>query len=193
LTFPSGGDFPRNPISIAVFAAIALVGSRLIDGRNKATAALRASEAELRDTLESIRASEEHVRRAQKMEAVGQLAAGVAHNFNNLLQVTMGYADILLDESEDDLVRSAAVEIRRSTERGAALTRQLLTFGRKHVPRVATIDLGGTIAALTDLLTGVIREDIKLKMDFGPARAVLIDPYDLEQVIVNLVINARDA
>ena len=193
LAFPSSGGFHGNPVSVAVFAAIAVVGSRLIDGRNKATAALRASEAELRATLEDVRASEEKVRRAQKMEAVGQLAAGVAHNFNNLLQVTMGYADILLDEREDALVRSAATEIRRSTERGAALTRQLLAFGRKHDPRVTRIELGATIAALREMLTRVIREDIQLTMDLEAERAVLIDPHDLEQVVFNLVINARDA
>ena len=193
LAFPSSGDFPWNPVSLAVFAAIAVVGNRLIDGRNKATAALRASEAALRATLESIRASEEQLRRAQKMEAVGQLAAGVAHNFNNLLQVTMGYTDLLLDECEDGMVRSAAMEIRRSTERGAALTRQLLTFGRKHDPRVSRVELGATIAALDDMLTRVIREDIQLTMVLEEARAVLMDPHDIEQVIFNLVINARDA
>jgi len=192
LAFPLSGDFPWNPVSVAVFAAVAVVGSRLIDGRNEATAALRASEAELRDTLESVRASEDKVRRAQKMEAVGQLAAGVAHNFNNLLQVTMGYTDMLLDE-RDVMVRSAATEIRRATERGAALTRQLLAFGRKHDPRVTRVELGATIAALGDMLARVIREDIQLTMDLEGARAVLIDPYDLEQVIFNLVINARDA
>ena len=193
LAFPSSGDFPWNPVSLAVFAAIAVVGNRLIDGRNKATAALRASETALRATLEGIRASEEQLRRAQKMEAVGQLAAGVAHNFNNLLQVTMGYTDLLLDECEDGMVRSAAMEIRRSTERGAALTRQLLTFGRKHDPRVSRVELGATIGALDDMLTRVIREDIQLTMDLEEARAVLMDPHDLEQVIFNLVINARDA
>jgi signal transduction histidine kinase len=191
--FPAGSSHVWNPISVAVYAIVAFVGSRLIDGRNKATAALRASETELRATLESVRKSEEHVRRAQKMEAVGQLAAGVAHNFNNLLQVTMGYTDILLDDQEDPDVRSAAIEIRRTTERGAALTRQLLAFGRKHIPRVARIELGETIAALGDMLTRVIREDIQLTMDLGQDHAVLIDPYDLEQVIINLVINARDA
>ena len=127
------------------------------------------------------------------MEAVGQLAAGVAHNFNNLLQVTMGYTDMLLDEREDALVRSAATEIRRATERGAALTRQLLAFGRKHDPRVTRVELGATIAALGDMLARVIREDIQLTMDLEGTRAVLIDPHDLEQVIFNLVINARDA
>ena len=193
LALPSDGGVPWNPVSVAVFAAVALVGNYLIDGRNRATAALRASEAELRATLESVRASEEKLRRAHKMEAVGQLAAGVAHNFNNLLQVTMGYADMLLEAREDDLVRSAATEIRRSTERGASLTRQLLTFGRKHEPRVARIDPGATIAGLGEMLARVIREDIALTMNLAPGRAVLIDPDDLEQVVLNLVINARDA
>ena len=193
LAFPSSGDSPMHPIPVALFALIALIGSRLIAGRNRATAALRASEAELRATLESVRASEEKIRRAHKMEAVGQLAAGVAHNFNNLLQVTMGYADMLLDDREDALVRSAATEIRRATERGGVLTRQLLAFGRKHDPRVTRIELGVTITALGNLLTRVIREDIELTMDVDGAHAVLIDPSDLEQVVFNLVINARDA
>ena len=193
VAFPPSSGFSWNPASLTVYTAVALIGNRLIDGRNRATAALRASEAELRATLESVRASEEKVRRAQKMEAVGQLAAGVAHNFNNLLQVTMGYTDMLLDAREDALVQSAATEIRRATERGAALTRQLLTFGRKHIPRVTSVDLGATITALRDMLLPLIREDIQLTMALEEGRVVLIDPNDLEQVILNLVINARDA
>jgi signal transduction histidine kinase/ActR/RegA family two-component response regulator len=182
-----------NPISVAVYTIVAVIGSRLIEGRNRATAALRASEAELRSTLVSMRESEERVRRAQKMEAIGQLAAGVAHNFNNLLQVTMGYADLLLDQRQDPFVRTAATEILRSTERGAALTRQLLAFGRKHVPRVARIELGATVVGLSGMLTRVVREDIHLTMDLAQEHAVEIDPADLEQVVLNLVLNARDA
>lgn len=193
VAFSPGGDFAWNPVSVVVYVGVGLIGSRLIDGRNRATAALRASEAELRATLVSVRESEERIRRAQKMEAVGQLAAGVAHNFNNLLQVTMGYTDLLLEEQEDADVRLAATEIRRTTDRGAALTRQLLAFGRKHTPRVARIQLGATIAALTDMLTRVIREDIQLTTDVAQEHSVVIDPHDLEQVVINLVINARDA
>ncbi len=193
LAFPSHAGVPWTPAPLAVFAAVAVIGSRLIAGRNRATAALRASESELRATLESVRESEERVRRAQKMEAVGQLAAGVAHNFNNLLQVTMGYTDMLLEDSEDAMVRSAATEIRGATERAAALTRQLLAFGRKHDPRVARIELGATIADVGDMLTRVIREDIQLTTEIGAVPAVLVDPSDLEQVIFTLVFNARDA
>jgi signal transduction histidine kinase/CheY-like chemotaxis protein len=192
LAFLPGGGVPFKPITIAVYALVGLIGTLLIDGRNRATAALKASEAELRSTLETVRASEEAVRRAHKMEAVGQLAAGVAHNFNNLLQVTMGYTDILLDD-EDPLVRSAAAEIRHTTERGAALTRQLLAFGRKHVPRAERLDPGTAIAALRDMVARLIREDIELTMDLEPGFAVVIDPSDFEQVILNLLINARDA
>jgi two-component system cell cycle sensor histidine kinase/response regulator CckA len=139
-----------------------------------------------------LRASEERLRRAQKMEAVGQLVAGVAHNFNNLLTVTMGYTDVLLDGANDAGDRAAIEEIRRATDRGAALTRQLLAFGRKHDPRLARIELDRTVIGLREMLTRVIREDIQLTTALVPV-AVMIDPYDLEQVIVNLVINARDA
>jgi two-component system, cell cycle sensor histidine kinase and response regulator CckA len=141
-----------------------------------------------------LRASEERLRRAQKMEAVGQLVAGIAHNFNNLLTVTMGYTDILLDRERDDQDREAVQEIRKATDRGAALTRQLLAFGRKHDARPARIDLNRTVAGLREMLTGVIREDIELTIEVadGPA-PVVIDPHDLEQVVLNLVINARDA
>jgi PAS domain S-box-containing protein len=148
-----------------------------------------------RHAQDDLRASEERVRRAQKMEAVGQLVAGVAHNFNNLMTVTMGYTDILQERNGDgDLDRLAIQEIRKATERGAALTRQLLAFGRKHDPKVTRIDLNQTAAGLREMLTRVIREDIQLTIavESAPA-AVMIDPHDLEQVIVNLVINARDA
>jgi PAS domain S-box-containing protein len=148
-----------------------------------------------RQAQDDLRVSEERLRRAQKMEAVGQLVAGVAHNFNNLMTVTMGYADILQDrQGDEELDQNAVQEIRKATERGAALTRQLLAFGRMHDARPARIDLNRAIADLREMLARVIREDIQLMIDVEsvPA-AVVIDPYDLEQVILNLVLNARDA
>ncbi|HYT66558.1 MAG TPA: ATP-binding protein [Vicinamibacterales bacterium] len=190
LMFPAIG-----PVMLAAFVGVALVGNRLIAGRNRASAALRASEAQLRATLDHLRASEDTIRRAQKMEAVGQLAAGVAHNFNNLLTITMGYTDTLLDrDADEEHNRIAIQEIRKATERGAALTRQLLAFGRKHDPRPERIDLGRALEDLREMLTRVIREDIRLTIAIGPEPAsIMIDPFDLEQVMFNLVINARDA
>jgi PAS domain S-box-containing protein len=308
LALPTEGPVPWNPRTLIGFVPVALIGSRLIAGRNRAVAALRESEAQLRATWEHatlgaallnrlgrverinpalerllgcsdtaatgalfsafshpdeaaadqqrfaefiagsggfyqreqqyrradgtllwgrstvsairgadgvpsgalavledvtaqrqaevhLREAEERLRRAQKLEAVGQLVAGVAHNFNNLLTITMGYADILLEERrDDDPQRPAIQEIRKATERGAALTRQLLAFGRKHDARLERIDLTHTVAGLREMLTRVIREDIQLTIDVdgGPV-AVMIDPHDLEQVIFNLAINARDA
>ena len=142
-----------------------------------------------------LRASEERLRRAQKTEAVGQLVAGVAHNFNNLLTVTMGYTDLLLErQGEHGPDHDELVEIQKATARGASLTRQLLAFGREHHTMPMRLDLNEVILRLRDMLNRVIREDIELRIDVQSAPAVLqIDPHDLEQVILNLVINARDA
>jgi two-component system cell cycle sensor histidine kinase/response regulator CckA len=195
LTFPSAGPPPWNPTTAYVFIVVALIGNRAIAGRNRAAAALRESEAQLRATLEHLRESEATVREAHKMEAIGQLAAGVAHNFNNLLTITMGYCDVLGDaDGDDDLRQMAIAEIRKATARGATLARQMLAFGRKHRPRVARVPLDRTVLDLRDMLTQVIREDIVFRIDAGAgAAAVMIDPHDLEQVVFNLVINARDA
>jgi two-component system cell cycle sensor histidine kinase/response regulator CckA len=148
-----------------------------------------------RQAESDLRASEETLRRAQKMEAVGQLVAGVAHNFNNLLTVTMGYTEILRERhAASDADVQALEEIRRATERGAALTRQLLAFGRKYDASLAKVDLNRAVAAMREILTRVIREDIHLTIEPSAApAAIVIDPHDLEQVILNLVINARDA
>jgi signal transduction histidine kinase/CheY-like chemotaxis protein len=195
ILFSSAMPFGWTSPSLLIFIAIALIGSRLISGRNRAITALRKSEAELRDTLEQVRASEVKLRHAQKMEAVGQLAAGIAHNFNNLLQVTLGYTDVLMDSRRDGQIDETAIaEIRRATERGASLTRQLLAFGRKHDARVGRVDIDATLAALRDMLTRVVREDIDLTFALESGGACIeIDPYDLEQMVFNLVINARDA
>jgi two-component system cell cycle sensor histidine kinase/response regulator CckA len=142
-----------------------------------------------------LRASGEKLRQAQKMEAIGQLVAGVAHNFNNLLTVTMGYAELLLSRHRDEEPdQSDLQEIRRAAQRGAALTRQLLAFGRKHDAAPLRIELNRAVAGTRNMLTGVIRADIQLTIDVvSEPAAIVIDPHDLEQVILNLVVNARDA
>jgi len=185
---------PFGPISVIGFIGVALVGNRLIAGRNKANRALHASEAQLRATLAHLRESEETLRRAQKIEAVGQLAAGVAHNFNNLLTVTMGYAEVLDDPATDADMRSTAIrEIRRATDRGATLARQMLAFGRRHDPQVTPVAVDRRIEAMQEMLRRVIREDISLDIRVRAGGTVVIDPHDFEQAIFNLVINARDA
>ena len=142
-----------------------------------------------------LRASEERLRQSQKMEAVGRLVAGVAHNFNNLLAVTMGYTDLLLARhAEPGVDQGDLQEIRKATERGAALTRQLLAFGRKHDAKRSRIDLNRTVEGIREMLLRITREDIQLTIDVASEPlTIVLDPHDLEQIVLNLVINARDA
>jgi len=144
---------------------------------------------------QALRVSEEKLRQAQKLEAIGQLVAGVAHNFNNLLTVTRGYAELLLvRHADDDPDHDDLVEIRMAADRGATLAKQLLTFGRRHDARARHVDLNRVVCDLRAMLSRVIREDIHLILQPAAQPAiVLIDPHDVEQMLLNLVINARDA
>ncbi len=131
---------------------------------------------------------------AQKMEALGRLAGGVAHDFNNLLGVIGGYAELLeskLDTSEN--LRRYCAKIIDTTQRASGLTRQLLTFSRKEIVRPTALQTGQALAELTTILPRLIGEDIELVVDLRACGTVVIDKTHFEQIIFNIVINARDA
>jgi two-component system, cell cycle sensor histidine kinase and response regulator CckA len=138
---------------------------------------------------------EEQFRQAQKMEAVGRLAGGVAHDFNNLLTVITGYSDLLLNRAGlNDNQKTALEEIRRAAERGGALTHQLLAFSRRQPLQLRSVQVNELIMQLQKLLRRLIGEDISLEILPGaPMDTVEADPGRIEQVVMNLAVNARDA
>ncbi len=138
---------------------------------------------------------EEQFRQAQKMEAVGRLAGGVAHDFNNLLTVITGYSDLLLGSRDlKESQRTALQEIRRSAERGGALTNQLLAFSRRQPLQTRIVHLNELVLQIERLLRRLIGEDIELiTIPAATPDVVAADPGRLEQVLMNLAVNARDA
>jgi PAS domain S-box-containing protein len=161
-----------------------------IRGENKATFFELFAE----DVTEN-RALEQQLRQSQKMEAVGRLARGIAHDFNNLLMVISGYSEFLLDRlgAEAEL-RGPAQEIANAAERATSLTRQLLAFSRKQMLAPKVLDLNAVVTENLKMLTRLIGEDIDLVMAPGSEiGAVKADPGQIEQVIMNLAVNARDA
>ena len=148
---------------------------------------------ERRAAEEALRKSEEELRHAQKLEAVGRLAGGVAHDFNNLLTAIIGYAD-LLTERDDPIVRQHAELIRQAGDQAATLTRQLLAFSRKQILHLKVIDLNKLVVEMEKLLRRVIGERFELKtFPHAEDGRVKADPSQLETVILNLGVNARDA
>ena len=152
------------------------------------------------DVTERNRSEEERerlqaqLRQAQKMEAVGQLAGGIAHDFNNLLAVILNYAEFLTEDlPPDDPKLEDVREITRAGEKGAELVHQLLAFSRKEVVEPTTLDLSEVIQDLMALLRRSIGEHIELVVDVQPRSWVMADKSQLEQVVLNLAVNARDA
>ena len=148
-----------------------------------------------RITEAALAQSEEQLRQAQKMEAVGRLAGGIAHDFNNLLTAIRGYGDLVLEAlSAGDPLRRDIEEIGEAARRASELTGQLLTFSRRQVQQRRVLELNAVVSGLDKMLRRVIGEDVELKTRLDPAAgAVHADPGQLEQVLVNLAVNARDA
>ena len=138
---------------------------------------------------------EEQLRQSQKMEAIGKLAGGIAHDFNNLLTAILGFNDLILDKSEEvGPVPEAAVQIRKAAERAASLTSQLLSFSRRQMLQPRILDLNVVVRDMEKLLRRLIGEHIELVTELDAVHSrTKIDPGHLEQVILNLVVNAVDA
>jgi two-component system, cell cycle sensor histidine kinase and response regulator CckA len=140
------------------------------------------------------KALEEQLRQSQKMEALGRLAGGVAHDFNNMLGVIIGYCDLAEGRVDRDRVESDVAHIKRAAQRAAGLTSQLLAFSRQQVLRPSILNLNAVVPELLSMLNRVIASDVELK--FQPSAIlgnVNADVGHVEQILINLVVNASDA
>lgn len=155
-----------------------------------------AKESERRRDEELARANREaRLAQSHRLESLGQLAGGVAHDFNNLLGVILNYADFVADELEEGTTaHTDVVEIHKAAERATELTRQLLIFSRRETIQPAPVDLNEVVNDIERLLRRTLGEHIELDVRLDPdTPAVLADPGQIEQVLVNLAVNARDA
>jgi signal transduction histidine kinase len=208
-TTPLGGSligrWPTMVLALGAVAAIGLVTTveltiRRRDDAMRQVQHLATQNAILDTTLHDLRAAEDtsaaletELRQMQRLESVGQLAGGVAHDFNNLLAAILSYADLLGDEV-DEQGQEDLEEIRLAARRGADLTRRLLQFSQQSHEEVAVVEVGALIAELSRLLERTIGEDVALHTELCERGCpVLADARSLEQVVLNLVINARDA
>ncbi|HTB83328.1 MAG TPA: PAS domain S-box protein [Candidatus Sulfotelmatobacter sp.] len=137
---------------------------------------------------------EEQLRQSQKMEAIGQLAGGVAHDFNNILTIILGHATLLGMTPLEAKAQTSATQIKQAAERAAGLTRQLLAFGRKQIVNPRPLDLNRVVGGMTQMLGRLLGEDIALQLNFSNDPAIVdADPTMMEQILLNLSVNSRDA
>lgn len=137
---------------------------------------------------------EDQLIQAQKMEAIGTLAGGIAHDFNNLLTIINGYSDLMLEKVQDEKFRNALSSIRYASQKAEDLTRQILTFSKKQIYQPKIIDVNDLINNLNKIIPRLIGEDIKIKILLSEnLNRIKADPSQYEQIILNLIVNARDA
>jgi hypothetical protein len=179
----------------ADLAGIAVEASQTDEALRRALDELREANDRLRDELAERESLEGQLLQAQKMEAIGSLAGGIAHDLNNVLTVIGGYGELLMDhEGGDETLREAATEIVKSGERGSAMTQRLLAFARKQLLQPTIFPFDTLLSELEPMLRLLIGDDVTLTVERGVADArVEADRVQIEQVIMNLCINARDA
>ncbi len=182
---------PLTSFVLALAGAVALLFSYVVLLRRR----LGRQTAALRETLLADAALKEQYRQSQKMEAVGRLAGGIAHDFNNIMTVVLGHSEILAVELKDHPeMCTSVVEIQHAAERAAGLTRQLLAFGRRQKLEPASVDLNVVARDMVTLLARVLGGDIEVRADTGTEPVtVATDRAQLEQAVLNLAVNARDA
>lgn len=197
----SGHDLPFIIVSgtVGEEAAVAALKAGANDFlvKGKLARLAPAIERELRDAGERRQRQrlEEQLRQAQKMEAVGQLAGGVAHDFNNMLTAILGYSELLLEQiGPDKPIGKDLREIRNAAQRAATLTRQLLAFSRKQVLAVTPVDLNEIVSRVEPMLRRLLSERIVIELELANGlNLVMADGAQLEHLIINLAVNARDA
>ena len=193
-------DIPLVVVSgiIEPAAAVAAMkaGARDCIMKNDLTRLIPVIERELREaqSRREKRLTEDQFLQAQKMESIGRLAGGVAHDFNNILTAIMGYANFLAGGPSDSMWREDVEEIRKATERAAALTRQLLAFSRRQALQLRVVDLNAEFADLEKMLRRTMGEDIEWVVSLASSLGCIkADPGQIQQVVMNLLVNARDA
>lgn len=173
---------------VSIKFPIALGGKTLLAGYTIDITERKQAEAE-RARLES------QLRQAAKMESVGRLAGGVAHDFNNMLGVILGHVEMALEQTDVPVqIREDLLEIRKAAQHSAELTRQLLAFGRKQTFLPKVLDLNDTVAGMLKMMRRLIGEDIELSWEPGAQLwPVRMDPVQIDQILANLCVNARHA
>ncbi|MBL0215194.1 MAG: PAS domain S-box protein [Myxococcales bacterium] len=175
--------------------AVTLSPVRGVDGKVIGVSSIARDLTPRRTAEAAHRQTEEKLRQAQKMEAVGRLAGGVAHDFNNLLTVVLSYSEFAIEDLKPgDPLREDMIQIKQAAMRGTDLTRQLLAFSRQQVRQPHVINLHEIVAGMRVMLKRLLGEDVELQLDARTVSGrVLADPGQIEQVVMNLAVNARDA
>ncbi|MGE0454935.1 MAG: response regulator [Vicinamibacteria bacterium] len=190
------GEFHNRRKDGSLFwEAASISGIRDAEGRITHYVAVKEDVSQWKESQRTLEEARQELARAQKMEAIGRLAGGVAHDFNNLLGVIRGHSELLARAlPPDDRNRGRIEQIQRATDRAADLAHQLLAFGRKQTLRVMVLQLEAVVLEAEQMLRRVIGEDVELRVEVEPGLPpVLADPLQIEQVLLNLTVNARDA